>query len=185
MKYIVGLLMAVVCFTFVSCDDDEWGNGDPAMEHVYYFGFENWGDDKNNFNNNKIQYNVNQGSTVEIPVQFYSERVRSYDVTVYYYVSTGASDMKRGTDYQITDANGTPLEPDANGAFSMTFAKAKKEVRNIYVKALNAGKGSFDVLTFDPAAGAISHPDNIVNSVTNDYEVRAFTKNYKVKVNIK
>ncbi|WP_163171808.1 hypothetical protein [Bacteroides sp. 51] len=184
MKYIFKLLVAVLCCTFVGCDNDEWGNGDPAMEHVYYFGFENWGD-KNNFNNNKVQYNVDQGSTIEIPVQFHSERIRSYDVVVYYYVSTGASDLKRGVDYQIVDDKGTVLEPGADNAFSMTFSQAKKDVKNIYVKALNVNKGSFDVLTFDPVAGEISHPDNIVNSQTKDYEVRAFTKNYKVKVNVK
>jgi len=185
MKYIYRLLVAVMCCTFVSCDNDEWGNGDPAMEHIYYFGFENWGDTDKNFNNNKIEYSVDQGKTVEIPVQFHSERVRSYDVVVYYYVSTGASDLKRGVNYQIVDDKGAVLEPDANGAFSMSFPRAEKGVKNIYVKALTAGAGSFNVLTFDPAAGAIEHPDNITNSQTKDYEVRAFTRNYKVKVNVK
>jgi hypothetical protein len=184
MKYIFNVLMVVICCAFVSCDNDEWSNGDPAMEHVYYFGFENWGD-KNSFNNNKVEYTVEQGNTVEIPVQFHSECVRSYDVVVYYYVSTGTSDLKRGINYQIVDDNGTVIEPDANGAFSMSFPQAKKGVKNIYVKALTAGAGSFNVLTFDPTAGEISHPDNIINSQTKDYEVRAFTKNYKVKVNIK
>lgn len=184
MKYIFKLLAVVVCCACVSCSNNEWGDGDPALEHVYYFGFEDWGD-KNNFNNNKVQYNVNQGNTVEIPVQFHSERVRSYDVVVYYYVSAGNSDLKRGVDYQLVDEKGTALEPDGNGAFSMTFPQAKKGVKNVYVKALNASKGSFDVLTFNPAAGGISYPDNIVNSQTKDYEVRAFTLNYKVKVNVK
>jgi hypothetical protein len=177
--------MVIICCAFVSCDNDEWSNGDPAMEHVYYFGFENWGNSSSSFNNNRVEYTVEQGKTVEIPVQFHSERVRSYDVVVYYYVSTEASDLKRGVDYQIVDDKGAVIELDANGAFSISFPQAKKGVKNIYVKALTAGTGSFNVLTFDPAAGEISHPDNIINSQTNDYEVRAFTRNYKVKVNVK
>jgi len=184
MNYLFRILMVVACCAFVSCSDDEWSDGDPAMEHVYYFGFENWGD-RNNFNNNKVEYNVNRNETVGIPVQFHSERVRSYDVTVYYYVSSGAADLVRGTDYQIVDESGAVLNPDSNGAFSMTFPKAVKGVKNIYVKALNANAGSFNVLTFDPNAGEIEHPDNITNSKTSNYEVRAFTKNYFVKVNVK
>lgn len=184
MKYIVVLLAAITCFTFVSCDNDEWGNGDPVMEHVYYFGFEYWGD-KNNYNKNQVEYNVEQGNLVGIPVQFHSERVRSYDVTVYYYVSGADSDLVRGTDYQITDEKGTVIDPDTNGAFAISFPQAKKGVKNIYVKALNGSKGSFKVLTFDPAAGEIAHPDNIANSQTAEYEVRAFTTNYFVTVNVK
>jgi hypothetical protein len=184
MKYIFNVLMLAICCAFASCDSDEWGDGDPALEHVYYFGFENWGD-KSSFIKNAVEYPVEQGKTVEIPVQFHSERVRSYDVVVYYYVSAGASDLKRGVNYQIVDDNGTVIEPDANGAFPMSFPQAKKDVKNIHVKALTAGTGSFNVLTFDLTAGAISHPDNIVNSQTKDYEVRAFTQNYKVKVNVK
>lgn len=185
MKKIYILLLAVVCCTFTSCGDDEWDNGDPAMEHIYYFGFENWGQNNNEFNNNKVQYTVEKGTTVEIPVQFQSERVRSYDVTVYYYALKNDT-IQRGVHYQITDEKGTVLEPDANGAFSMTFPQAKKGVKNIYLKSLNDGKpGAFDLMTFDPNAGEIAHPDNITNSQTKDYEVRAFTRNYKVKVNVK
>lgn len=185
MKNIFAILLIAIGCSFVSCSDDAWGDGDPAMEHIYYFGFENWGQTNGEFNNNKVVYNVDQGNTLEIPVQFHSERVRKYDITVYYYVSGDASDLKRGMDYQITDDKGTVLEPDANGAFSMSFPQAKKGVKNIYIKTLNGNKGSFNVLTFDPAAGEISHPDNITNSQTKDYEVRAFSRNYKVKVNVK
>jgi hypothetical protein len=180
MKKILFILMAIVaCYTFTGCGDDEWSDGDPAMEHVYYIGFD-WGQTTADFNNNKVVYNVDRGSILDIPVQFYSERVRSYDVTVYYYVSG----LTLGTDYQIVDENGTVLS-SANGAFSMTFPQAKKEIKNIRVKALNGAAGSLSILTFNPNAGEISHPDNITNSKTENYEVRAFLKNYKVTVNIK
>lgn len=185
MKKIFALLLMAVCFTFMSCNNDEWDNGDPAMEHIYYFGFENWGQTSSEFNNNKVVYKVKQGESLEVPVQFHSERIRSYDVTVYYYVSTATANLKRGVDYEIVDESGAVLSPDADGAFKMVFPNATKGVKNIYVKTLATGKkGSFDLLTFDPEADTIAHPDNITNSQTNEYEVRSFTRNYKVKVTV-
>jgi hypothetical protein len=183
MKKIIALLvMTVTCYTFVSCSKDAWSDGDPALEHVYFFGFEDVGPLGSNRYKNSVVYNIDRDSTVDIPVQFFSERIRSYDVTVYYYVSG----LTLGTDYQIVDENNTVLSPaGTNSAFSMIFPQAKKEIKNIRVKALNGATGSFSVLTFDPNAGAISHPDNITNSKTENYEVRAFTMNYKVTVNIK
>jgi hypothetical protein len=180
-KIITLLVMIVTCYTFTSCSKDAWSDGDPALEHVYFFGFENVGPLGSNRYKNSVVYNADRNSTVDIPVQFYSERIRSYDVTVYYYVSG----LTLGTDYQIVDEKGIPLPSDTNGAFSMVFPQAKKEIKNIHVKILNKATGSFNVLTFDPNAGAISHPDNITNSKTENYEVRAFTMNYKVTVTIK
>lgn len=177
MKKILFLLMATICLTLAGCGDDDWGNGDPAMEHIYYFGFEDWGKLKND-----VVFNVNQGTILDIPVQFHSERVRSYDVTVYYYVS---GDLVRGKDYEIVDENGTVLSPNANGAFTMEWPQAKKGVKNIRVKALNGSTGSFKVLTFDPNDSEEISYTHTTNSITDDYEVRAFTQNYLVTVNIK
>ncbi|MDL2212463.1 TonB-dependent receptor plug domain-containing protein [Bacteroides sp. OttesenSCG-928-J23] len=76
-----------------------------------------------------------------------------------------------------------------NGSFGVnkpTYMPERQERRkNIKIKALNANKGSFKVLTFDSNGGAIAHADNIINSQTKDYEVRAFAKNYFVTVNVK
>lgn len=182
MKKIFAFLLLAICFSFTACDSDEWGNGDPAMEHIYYFGFENWGQTTGDFNNNKVEYKVKQGETVKVPVQFHSERTRSYDVTVYYYISS-ADTLNIGRDYEIVDSSGTTLTPDADGGFKMEFPKAEKGVKGIYVKTLSSGKkGAFSLYTFNPTSGEISHPDNNTNSQTKDYEVRAFTRNYKVKV---
>ncbi len=179
MKKILLILTAIsLSFTFTNCsDEDEWGDGDPAMEHIYYIGFQDWGKLKND-----VVFNVNAGAVQAIPVQFYSERVRSYDVVTYYYIS-GTSVL--GTDFQIVDENNNVVQPDANGAYKMDWPKAVKGVKNIYVKALKASAKPLIVSTFDPNAGEISHPDNITNSKTGDYEVRAFSQNYKVTVNLK
>ncbi|PXV63037.1 hypothetical protein CLV62_11678 [Dysgonomonas alginatilytica] len=174
-KILLILLTIAACHTFTSCGDDDWGGGEPAMEHVYYIGFEDWGGWTND-----VVFNVKQGEMLTIPIQFHSERVRSYNVVTYYYVS---GTLIRGTDYQITDEAGNILQPDANGAFTTDWPQAIKGVKNIYVKALNASVGSFTVHTFDPN-DKISYT-NTTNSITKDYEVRSFTQNYKVTVNIK
>ena len=178
MKKLVILFFAIVSVSslFVSCEKDTWADGDPALDHVYYFGFQNWADFKNS-----VQYDVAQGDTIGIPVQFYSENALSVDVVTYYYV---AGDAVRGTDYDIVDENGSVLSPDSNGAFSLTWPLATKGVQRIYVKALNGSTGSFLVQTFDPTdAEGISYT-NTMNNAASEYEVHAFTQNYKVKVNI-
>lgn len=208
MKKILFILIAIAAsYTFTSCSDDEWGNGDPAMEHIYYVGFQDWGKLKND-----VVFNLKEGESVAIPIQFHSERVRSYDVVTYYYVNSAG--LTYGTDYQVTDEAGHLLQPDANGAFTLNWPKAVKGIQKVYVKGLNAkyiydeskvnkaglttkqieeaikkekdrilSLNLFTVQTFRPSE-EISYT-NITNSKTNDYEVRAFTQNYKVTVNVK
>lgn len=179
MRKILLILTAIsLSSTFTNCsDDDEWGDGDPAMEHVYYVGFQDWGKLKND-----VVFNVKAGNVQIIPVQFHSERERSYDVVTYYYTS-GTPVL--GVDFQIVDENNNIVQPDAKGAYKIDWVKAVKGVKNIYVKALKTGTKPVIVSTFDPNAGAISHPENITNNKTGDYEVRSFTQNYKVTVNLK
>ncbi len=178
MKKILFLLLTVIGFTMTSCGGDDWTT-DPALEHIYYTGFEAW----YNKSANDITYTVKKGETVAIPIQFWSERVRSYDVTTFYYV-TGS--LVRGTDYNIIDANGTTLTPDGNGAFSFVWKQAVKGVQNVYVKAGNKA-GTFTLQTADPNSGiTITNQDisTTVHNKTNDYEVRIFTQNYKVTVKV-
>ena len=172
--FIIALLLGSL--TFFSCED-EWGNGAPEMEHVYYTGFQEWG----KFNN-KFEYNVEQGETIEIPIEFHSERTRKYNVTTYFYVG---DELVKGTDFEIVDEKDSVINPDENGAYAITWKKAEKGIHNVKVKALKGAKGAFTLHTFDPKAGKIKHPDNITNSQTNDYEVRAFSQNYKVTIKIK
>ena len=68
----------------------------------------------------------------------------------------------------------------------MIWPNAQKGTQNIYIKALTGKKGKIRVLTFDPQK-TIDATD--INSTTitktNEYEVRAFSENYYVTVNIK
>jgi hypothetical protein len=176
MKKLLYIFIAGLTLFITSCSDDEWGNNNPEMEHVYYFGFQDWGTFKNN-----LTYNVQQGDTVGIPVQFFSERVRSYDVTTFYYTQ---STLTLGTDYQVVDADGSTLNPNEAGAYSFVWPKAQKGIKRVYVKALNGMKGKVEIHTFNPNDTAAISYQNTVNNKTPEYEVRAFTQNYKVTINI-
>lgn len=180
MKKILFLLVAISSI-LVSCDKNEWSDGDPSMANIYYVGFQQW---SAKFDNS-VKYDVNRGDTIGVPVQFYCESVHSYDVVTYYYV---AGTLVRGTDYDIIDQSGNVLSSDTKGAFALTWPNAIKGVQRIYVKALNNATGSFTLLTFDPNATVpISSTDvsTTTNNKSNDYEVRAFSQNYKVTVNVK
>ncbi|MDD2306287.1 MAG: hypothetical protein PHP53_16405 [Prolixibacteraceae bacterium] len=179
MKKLIILFITVVAVSslFVSCKKDEWSKGDPALANVYYVGFQNWADFKNS-----VKFNVNRNDTVSIPVQFYSEQVCSYDVVTKYYV-TGAAVL--GTDFNIVDKSGTVLTPDANGAFSLTWPQAIKGVKRVYVKALNGSAKTFLVQTFDPNDTEVISYTHTPNNATDQYQVNAFTQNYKVTVTIK
>lgn len=171
--------LLIVASLLGSCEKDTWSNGDPELENVYYFGFEDWKDFKNS-----VKFVVNQGETIEVPVQFHSEQVKNYDVVTYYYVAGAAV---RGTDYEILNEVGTVLIPNGDGAFEMIWPKAIKGVKNIYVKALNGSLGEFTLWTFNPNAETpISNQDvsTTTNNLTSNYEVRAFSQNHRVTVTI-
>ncbi len=176
----VFILLLLCLATFTSCSDDEWANGDPEMENIYYIGFQDWGTFKND-----VKYDAPQGTTVAIPMQFYCEFIRNYDVVTYYYVT---SSLTLGTDYQVVDEAGKTLQPDATGAYTITWPQAKKGVKNVYIKALNGKKGAVTVQTFDsnsPVKLSNQDIESTVQHRESQYEVRVFTQNYKVTVNIK
>ena len=63
-------------------------------------------------------------------------------------------------------------------------------IQNIRLKALDGATGDVTVLTFDPKdvddSGKIKISNSYTpNNITSQYEVHAFTQNYKVKVSIK
>ena len=68
----------------------------------------------------------------------------------------------------------------------MTWPNAKQGSQDVYIKALNGATGSLKVLTFDPTK-KMDQTDvsSTIIVKTNEYEVRAFTENYYVTVNIK
>ena len=162
------LTLVVTCGLFIACGDDDWGNDNPAMEHIYYYGLGN----VNYPGGNELQYDVAQGGTVEVPTYFFSVYKRSYSPEV--------------KDYQVVDQNGNVLSPDSDGGYNMTWPNALKGSQNVYIKALNGQKGKLRVLTFDPSKKIVS--TDVISTIiakTNQYEVRAFSENYYVTVNVK
>lgn len=171
------LTLIAALLTLVACSDDEWSNDNSEMENIYYFGFHDWGK-----LNNKVTFSVARGDTVAIPVEFFSEQNKSYTVEVSYYTS---SSLSLGSDYQIVDENGAELQPSADGSWKLSWPNARKGIQYIRVKALSGGKtGSVTVLTCNPANPEIS-VDSTTIAKTGDYEVRGFSQNHKVTVNIK
>lgn len=206
MKKVLFMILAVVgCLFYTSCSDDEW-DYDHSLEHVYFYGPQVWGYDGGKVgNNNVVVYHVKQGETIEIPMQFWCEFVRNYDVETFYFtapkpagqkyyknpeknkdqITYDGTELVCGVDYDVVDANGNKLTPGANGGYSMMWPNAKKGVQNIYVKGLNGKKGAFNLLTFD--SNAETQPTNqdvetTVQNRTGQYEVRIFTQNYRVTV---
>lgn len=171
-------------FLLAGCSNDhsEWEDGDPALAHVYYYCFEQWG------GSNDITYTATQGETIAIPTQFLSSFTRKYSPEVYYYTSVvpEAEGLVLGTDYIVVDKEGNTLTPDAAGAYNMVWPNAEKGVQPIYIKALNGKKGSFRVLTFDPTKKIdVTDVSTTTINKTEAYEVRAISDNYFVTVVIK
>lgn len=189
MKKFILMLAAVFSLGLCSCSDDAWGNDNEEMANIYYFGFQEWGyDSTKKGNNNVLSYDVTQGSTVGVPMQFWCEFVRNYDVTTFYWITVQSGDLVLGQDYQVVDANGSVLTPGANGAYSMLWPNAKKGVQTAYIKALNGKTGKLRIQTFDPNSSVtLSNQDvaSTIQSTTNDYEVRIFTQNWRADINIK
>lgn len=195
MKKSLFILLAALGCALYSCDNDAtWPAGEAQYEHAYYIGFQDWGK-----NDNKLTFTVNKGATLAIPVQFFSERVRNYDAVVKYYVATnallgtanapaltGTAAAVLGTDYLIVDSTSTTLTPDATGAYSMTWPKAMKGVKNIYIKNISTKTtaGAFYVTFFNPADAAGISVTNRMNDSTDVYTVSAFTQNFFRKVTV-
>ena len=72
MKKTLIFLALTVCVFLSSCGDDAW-DYDHSLEHVYFYGLCN---EAYPGGNEKV-YTVAQGSTVEVPTQFWSSFTRS------------------------------------------------------------------------------------------------------------
>lgn len=197
-------MTAIMALSFASCSDDEWADGDPAMDNVFYFAFQNWGEESSGtFNKNAVVYNMQQGTTLEIPMQFWCAGARGFNAKSLYYV-TSKDGLVMGTDYQVVDANGAALQPDAKGAFVMDWDLSNDKtnnhrIQNICIKALNGKTGQITVTTFDPSdvndEGKLKidngnntedHKPYTPNFMEDSrYEVHCITTNYRVAVNIK
>lgn len=194
---------------FVSCSDDDWGDGESAYEHVYMLDFEQKVS-SNNSTINKLEKDKSQ----DINLQFYSERVRGYDVTTYHHVYS--NNRKHGVDFDVLDTNNSVATPNADGTYSFVWKQAQKGIQTLRIKRLSATKEVYNESLVDVTGLSAAnkkkaidkekkrvddlntifvrlfstsedpfHNDSVVNTVnnkTNDYEVRIFTSNYFQRV---
>ena len=194
MKNLRFICLTALILLMTSCEKDNiWGDGLPEMEHVYYIGFY-----KTNVNTDALNYEIatdgsarwriNSGawtSTNEtnvsspIPLQFHSERIRSYNAVTYFWVSNNTgSTLVAGTDYSLVADDGSTIAPNAQGVYSVTWLQTKKGIQNIKIKRLSAATGVLKVNVLDPANGApnASNPgETTINNTTSEYQVRGFS----------
>ncbi len=186
MKNIFYILIVLFCVLGLSsCGNDDW-DYDKSLENVYFFGPQVWGyDDTKKGNNNVVFYDIEQGGTAIVPMQLWCEFYRSYDVVTYYYLTSET--LALGVDYNVVDENGSVITPDALGAYNFIWKNAVKGVKNVYVKSLpGGGIGTVTLQTAAPNAPIPVNNDlsTTLQSKTADYEVRIFSQNYKVAINI-
>lgn len=199
--YVFTTMLAMLCT--VGCSDDAWTT-DPALEHVYYIGFykTNVFSDALNYEiaaDGTARWRINTGTwnvtgtdatSSNIPFQFHSERVRSYDATTYFFVTNnGTSTLVAGTDYIVVNESGNTINM-VDGKYSLLWPQAKKGIQNIRIKRLTTAKGALKVNTLDPANGTPStaedkYKESTLNSKTGEYEVRGLTHDFnKVTVTL-
>lgn len=197
MKKLTYIFAAIItAFCLASCGDNDWTT-DPALEHLYYVGFYKTGvfSDQLNYEiaaNGTARWRINSGTwnvtgtdniSSEIPFQFHSERVRSYDAVTYFWVSNSASsNLTVGTDYVVVDASGNAINL-TDGKYSITWAQARKGIQNIRIKRLTAATGVLKVNTLDPSKGTPStseedYRESTLNSKSEHCEVRGLTHDF-------
>jgi len=198
MKKISFILAAAVAVILTGCaKHDVWGDGLPEMEHVYYVGFY-----KTNIATDFLSYEVAQNGAARgryganaavgtwqateeqwvatVPIQLYSERVRTYDAVSYFWVyNLEGSSLTAGVDYTVTLEDGTELLPDAQGAYSLTWPETRKDIRNVKIKrAATAPNGKLRVNLYNPANSTpvVTDLSTTIQNHTAEFEIRCMTK---------
>jgi len=196
MKNLIYIFLIALSTALAGCSNDQtWPAGDVKYENTYYIGFQDWGK-----LDNAITFTVKKDSTLKIPVQFYSEQVKTYDVTVKYYASDStfltakkvgiapALIAQVGTDFNFVDDKGNVLAPDDKGAYSMVWPQAVKGVKNISIKAIKSatrtGTYSFYLQFIDRKTNGDITVTNRLNNAVDPYTVDAFTQNFVRKITI-
>jgi hypothetical protein len=195
-KTIYAFAVMAAMISVSGCKDDAWSS-DPALEHIYYVGFFKAGvfSDALNYEiatDGTARWRVNtaawtvtgsDGVSSDIPFEFHSERVRSYDVTTFFWVSNdGTSALVAGTDYAVLNESGATIQP-ADGKYPLAWPQAKKGKQTVRIKRLTSKQGVLKINTLDPAKGAPAttedkYRESTLNNKTGEYEVRGLSHDF-------
>jgi hypothetical protein len=166
-KYILFLMTSAV--VLAACEKRDYNKGGlPEYSNHYYAAYiPN--------NNSVVSAKRNQTDLLKFAVQFYSAYTRDYDAIAYYGVfTTGISNPAvLGQDFNIVDKNGNVIQP-VDGKYSITFPQAKRATDTIYLKLLN-----------NPAPGTRRVEIQLMDNLTDKYEVDTFSTAFKRPVDIK
>ena len=197
MKKILFIIATAVVLLTTGCEVHElWDDGLPEYEHVYYIGFH-----KTNIYTDYLSYEIAQNGNARwryganatvgtwavtgeqwvatIRLQFYSERVRTYDAVTYFWVyNVEESALTAGADYTVTLEDGTVLTPNATGAYSITWPQTKKGFQNIKIKrSATSPNGTLRLNLYNPANGmpVMTDLSTTIQNKTAEYEIRCMT----------
>lgn len=166
-KYLLVLLISII--VLAACEKRDYTKGGlPEYANHYYAAYiPN--------NNSVVSAKRDQTDLLKFAVQFYSASTRDYDAIAYYGVfTTGISNPAvLGQDFNIVDKNGNVIQP-ADGKYSITFPQAKRATDTIYVKLLN-----------NPAPGTRRVEVQLIDNLTDKYEVDTFSTAFKRPIDIK
>lgn len=168
MKYIkYSIIPSILLLALMACEKRDVPRGLPEYEHHYYTVF------VPNTNGDTAAIR-SQSFLLKLPVQFYSAYTRNYDAEAKYVVSTAgfAAPAVRGVDYNVVDKDGNVL-PSTDTTYTMVFPQAVQKKDTIYLQMLN-----------NTAPGARKVSIQILDNITDQYEVDIFSTAYKRTVTI-
>ena len=185
------IIIATVTVLFLTgCDvHDSWGDGRPDLEHTYIL-FVDQPDNQNDFLSYEVAQNgdaiwrygtsatsgtwkpYDEKWVVKIPLEFRSERIRTYDVVSFFWIE---STLEAGVDYEVSLEDGVVITPDATGGYKIIWPQAKRGKVTVNIKRIEGSpNGTIRLQTFNRAKGipVISDMESLVNNRTDEYEVR-------------
>jgi hypothetical protein len=167
LKYIAIAFLSVMIMA--SCEKKDYPKGVDELAHHYYAIFVP-------NTNTGVTVSRSQAAFVKFPVQFYSTFVRDYDAVARYTVVTHGNGITSpaivGQDFNIVDKNGNPISsPDST--YSIVFKKAVQAMDTIYIKLLN-----------NSTPGTRKMEIQIMDNITNQFEVDIFSTAYRRPVTI-
>ncbi|OQP43213.1 hypothetical protein A4H97_12640 [Niastella yeongjuensis] len=168
MKYITySIITGSLMLALMACEKRAYQRKLPELEHHYYAVFVP--------NSNDTITSSKRTDLIKLPVQFYSAFTRNYDAVAKYTFSTTGYTLPavRGVDFDVVDKNGNVI-PATDNTYTMIFPQALQAMDTVYVKLLN-----------NTATGVRQFEIQLLDNITDEFEVDIFSTAFKKPVKIK